>query len=125
MRGDIHALHGLEDIEELLDLGLDDGLDDDSQPLTSYKVSKAKKVLRFGSEGRVLAQKRLQIHQGFLLQGHNHKLSQAFDKLSAENIPVFSVKTDCFTIIAADLQRAQEVLSVGSGKGCWRVSKKG
>ena len=126
MGGDIHALHALEDIEELMDLGLDDGLDEDSQPLTSYKVSKAKKTLFV-----LVLKAESQLKNGFryikelLLQGHNHKLSQALDKLSAENIPVFSVKTDCFTIMATDLQRAQQVLSFDSGIGSWRVSKKG
>ena len=35
------------------------------------------------------------------------------------------MKTDCFTIRASDLSRAQHLLSFDSGIGSWRVSKKG
>ena len=124
MGGAIHMLSMIEDIEELIDLGLDDGLD--SRPIASFQVKECGKPLY------VLVMKaECQLKNGFryikelLLQSHNFKLMQAFDKLAESNIAVHSVKTDCFTIRASDLSRAQHLLSFDSGIGSWRVSKKG
>ena len=43
--------------------------------------------------------------------------------MTANNIPIHSVKTDCFTIRASDLERAQSLLPFDQGRGTWRVSK--
>ena len=58
-----------------------------------------------------------------LLQHHNHKLKQAWDTLTANDIKIHSVNTDCFTIRASDLERAQSLLTFDQGHGTWRVSK--
>ena len=125
MGGAIHMLNMIETVEETNDLGLDDGLD--SQPITSYSLRNSDKpplyVLVLKAES--------QLKNGFryikelLLQSHNFKLMDAFDKLQANNIPVCSVKTDCFTIRASDLSRAQHLLSFDQRIGSWRLSKKG
>ena len=105
-------------------MGLDSGLD--SKPLASFLFRESDKPLH------VLVMKaECQLKNGFryikelLLQSHNFKLMEAFDKLQADNIPVFSVKTDCFTIRASDLSRAKHLLTFDQGIGSWRVSKKG
>ena len=46
-------------------------------------------------------------------------------KMQNENIKVYSVKTDAFTIKSSDLQKAQELLEFGADIGKWRHSKTG
>ncbi len=70
-----------------------------------------------------------QLRNGFrytkelLLQGHNHKLTQAYDLLAGAGVQVFSVKTDCFVIRAENEAKARELLTFEQGIGTWRVSK--
>ena len=78
----------------------------------------------------VLARKaQTQLKNGFryikelLMQQHNHKLIDAFDLLKSNGIDVYSVKTDCFTIKATDLDKARERLNFDNGIGSWRLSK--
>ena len=49
-----------------------------------------------------------------LLQHHNHEMHQAWRKLKAAGVEVLTVKTDAFTIRAADALKAQEVLDFAS-----------
>ena len=58
-----------------------------------------------------------------LLQHHNNKLEVAYDTLRINNISVYSIKTDCFTIKAKDLPKAKELLNFDNGIGSWRLSK--
>ena len=57
------------------------------------------------------------------MQGHNFKLTQAYDSLDKAGVNMYSVKTDCFTIPAESEAKAREVLSFDQGVGSWRVSK--
>ena len=43
--------------------------------------------------------------------------------MTENNIKVFSVKTDAFTINASDLVSCQKLLKFNQGIGNWRVSK--
>jgi hypothetical protein len=106
MEGSIHVLSTIEAIEEVMDLGLDDGLD--STPIASFRFKDSDKAPLY-----VLVMKaESQLKNGFryikelLLQSHNSKLKEAYDKLEANGILISSVKTDCFTIRASDLSRA-------------------
>jgi hypothetical protein len=58
-----------------------------------------------------------------LLQRHNFFIHQSYEKLIENNIPVYSVKTDAFTILDSDLEKAKKLLNFESGIGNWRVSK--
>ena len=58
-----------------------------------------------------------------LLQKHNYFVYQSYEKLRKNNINVYSVKTDAFTINASDVEKASEILSFEKGIGNWRISK--
>ena len=46
-----------------------------------------------------------------------------YEKLKNNNIDVYSVKTDAFTIKQSDVEKAKEVISFYDDIGGWRVSK--
>jgi hypothetical protein len=58
-----------------------------------------------------------------LLQTHNFQMFEAYQKLTKYNVPVYSVKTDAFTIKASDLEKAESLLTFDEGFGSWRLSK--
>ena len=73
-----------------------------------------------------------------MLQNHNFKLREAYDKLAGAGVTVHSVKTDCFTIKAEHADLAKQLLDFGQDSisknvtigdkkesriGTWRVSK--
>ena len=43
--------------------------------------------------------------------------------IQSNNIDVYSVKTDAFTIKSSELEKAKTLLNFGSGIGLWRCSK--
>ena len=124
--GIIHSIQKIEDVSEVLErspLGLDDDCDMIA-PVVSVKF------VRRGDPYFVLVLNAAkQLRNGFryikelLLQGHNFKLMQAYDRLTAAGVKMCSVKTDCFTIPAASEATARELLSFDQGIGSWRVSK--
>ena len=57
------------------------------------------------------------------MQHHYQKLIDTFDTLRANGIDVYSIKTDCFTIKATDLDKARTLLNFDNGIGSWRLSK--
>jgi thymidine kinase len=59
-----------------------------------------------------------------LIQDHNFKMYKDYNTLRDNNINVYSIKTDAFTIKREDLQKAKELLAFG-GIGKWRVDKYG
>jgi hypothetical protein len=69
------------------------------------------------------------LHNGFryikelLLQFHNYYLNKSFQALRDNNITVFTVKTDAFTVLKRDLEEVKKLLDFGAGFGKWRVSK--
>ena len=60
-----------------------------------------------------------------LLQHHNYFMQAAVDRLTAEGIPVYTVKTDALTVHASFLEKCKELLDFQPGLGNWRVSKMG
>jgi hypothetical protein len=58
-----------------------------------------------------------------LLNYHNFKMYTDYEKLKNNNIDVFSVKTDAFTIKQSDVEKAKEVISFYDDIGGWRVFK--
>ena len=68
------------------------------------------------------------------LQYHNFKMYEAYKTLSENNIIVYSVKTDCFTIHADDVVKVygyrfcrvwrEGLLKFGTDIGDWRLDKK-
>ena len=60
-----------------------------------------------------------------LLQHHNFKMFKAFEILKSNNILVFSVKTDCFTIKKQDLEKVKTLLEFDNGIGTWRTGHSG
>jgi len=57
------------------------------------------------------------------VQYHNYQLNENCQTLKRNNITVYSVKTDAFTIHKDDVERAQQLLDFGSDFGQWRVHK--
>ena len=53
---------------------------------------------------------------------HNNKMMSANDILTSNNIDIYSVKTDCFTIKACDIEKAKQILEWDCGFGSWRLS---
>ena len=58
-----------------------------------------------------------------LMQHHNFYLNKCWRLLEDDNIRVFTVKTDAFTIKKSQVDQAQELLSWNEGIGTWRLSK--
>ena len=132
--GTMHVIQKIEErveVKPFFDHGLDYGIepldppsDDEAEELTSHLF------MTVGAPLYVLVRKaQQQLKNGFryikelLMQHHNHKLIGAFDMLRANGIDVYSIKTDCFTIKATDLEKARTLLNFDNGIGSWRLSK--
>ena len=114
----------LSKVVEQSELGLDDGIEGDTTCVSCFKfeqvgdpifvlVLKAEKQLRNG----------FRYIKELLLQNHNFKLREAYDKLAGAGVTVHSVKTDCFTLKAEHADLAKQLLTFGKDFGSWRVSK--
>ena len=55
-----------------------------------------------------------------LLQYHNYRIYKDYNTLRENEIEVFSVKTDAFTILRKDLQKAMKLLKFGKDIGDWK-----
>jgi hypothetical protein len=125
--GTIHSVQQIADLSKVVErseLGLDDGIEGDTTCVSCFKfeqvgdpifvlVLKAEKQLRNG----------FRYIKELLLQNHNFKLREAYDKLAGAGVTVHSVKTDCFTIKAEHADLAKQLLTFGKDFGSWRVSK--
>ena len=60
-----------------------------------------------------------------LLQHHNFRIYEAHQILQNNDIDVYTIKTDAFTVKPSDLEKCQELLNFGSDIGLWRHSKTG
>jgi hypothetical protein len=58
-----------------------------------------------------------------LLQNHNLRMYLNHQILTTNNINVYSVKTDAFTIDVNNIELAKSLLKFDNGMGSWRVSK--
>ena len=58
-----------------------------------------------------------------LLQYHNYKMYDDYTKLIDNDINVYSVKTDAFTINKNNLELAKQILKFSTDIGGWRLSK--
>ena len=58
-----------------------------------------------------------------LLQNHNFHMYESYEKLKANNINVYAVKTDAFHIAKKDVSKAKKVLNFYDDIGGWRVEK--
>ena len=56
-----------------------------------------------------------------LLQNHNFDMYESYEKLKANNINVYAVKSDAFHIAQKDVRKAKKVLDFGCEIGSWRV----
>ena len=56
-----------------------------------------------------------------LLQNHNFDMYESYEKLKANNINVYAVKSDAFHIAQKDIKKAKKVLNFGCEIGSWRV----
>ena len=57
-----------------------------------------------------------------LLRYHNFKICTVAEKLTDNNIKIYSVKTDAFIIEKSDIDAAKNFLRCSSDTGGWRVS---
>jgi hypothetical protein len=120
--GVIHRLDKIEQINNIDDWGLDDGID-----------TKSTQSIKFQSTGKpfyvLVIKDECQMQDGFrcikelIMQMHNQKMMDAYDTLQNTNIQIHSVKTDCFTIKADDLDKTKSSLDFDNGFGSWRLSK--
>ena len=55
-----------------------------------------------------------------LLQYHNYRIYKDYNTLRENNIEVFSVKTDAFTILRKDLQKVMKLLKFAKDIGDWK-----
>ena len=55
-----------------------------------------------------------------LLQYHNYRIYKEYNTLRENDIEVFSVKTDAFTILRKDLQKVMKLLKFGEDIGDWK-----
>lgn len=120
--GIIHRLDKIEHVEQIDDLGLDEGLD--VKPTSSIKFQSV------GQPFYILVIKHeCQMVDGFryikelIMQMHNNKMMSAYDILTSNDIEIYSVKTDCFTIKSCDIEKAKQLLDWDSGFGSWRLNK--
>ena len=60
-----------------------------------------------------------------LLQQHNFTMYEAYNKLTKNDINVYSAKTDAFVIDSKNVEKAKTVLNFHNDIGGWRVSKYG
>jgi len=58
-----------------------------------------------------------------VLQQFNHFLNSSYNTLKQNNIEVYSVKTDAFTIKATDAEAAKSLILFNNNIGSWRISK--
>ena len=63
--------------------------------------------------------------QELILQAHNFRMYMDYLTLRNNKVKVFSVKTDAYTILKTDLNKAMELLRFEKGIGNWRCSKEG
>ena len=56
-----------------------------------------------------------------LLQNHNFDMYESYEKLKANNINVYAVKSDAFHIAQKDVRKAKKVLDFHNDIGGWRV----
>ena len=56
-----------------------------------------------------------------LLQNHNFDMYESYEKLKANNINVYAVKSDAFHIAQKDVRKEKKVLNFGCEIGSWRV----
>jgi len=123
MGGSIHVIHKIEDALEIVDLGLDDDTPSEGAKETHLFKSSGDPLYVLVIKAEALLKNGFRYIKELLLQHHNHKLKQAWNTLTQNNINIYSVKTDCFTIRASDLERALTLLPFDQGHGTWRVSK--
>ena len=58
-----------------------------------------------------------------LLQIHNHKIQEGYNKLTSNGVDVWSVKTDAFVIRPGHLSKAKKAITFNSDIGGWRHEK--
>jgi hypothetical protein len=107
---------------EIIDLGLDDDTPSQGARETHLFKTSCDPLYVQVIKAEALLKNGFRYIKELLLQHHNRKLKQAWDTLTKNN-KVHSVKTDCFTIRASDLEGAQSLLQFDQGHGSWRVSK--
>ena len=100
-------------------------LDDDN-----IELSRSASLKQVGDPYYILVIKsESQLRNGFryikelLTQIHNHEFFNAYNLLKSNQINTRSIKTDCFTIKASDLERVKQLLNFDGAIGNWRVSK--
>ena len=96
-----------ESINKLdVDIVDDDGNPEISDALKDVKDDNEYYILNISGESTL--KNGFRYIKELLLQHHNFFIHQSHEKLIENNIPVYSVKTDAFTILASDLEKAKK-----------------
>ena len=95
---------------------------DDALRYTHEKSSKTRYYIVSNSGERKLMNGFRYIKE-LLLQNHNFHMYESYEKLKANNINVYAVKSDAFHIAKKDVRKAKKVLDFHTDIGGWRVEK--
>ena len=99
----------------------EDGTDNISRGLSYVETHNPLHILSFKATAKL--RNGFRYIKELLLQHHALVMFEAYQRLTENNIKVFSVKTDAYTINASDLVLCQKVLNFEKNIGNWRVSK--
>ena len=58
-----------------------------------------------------------------LLQFHNYNMYETFKTLNENDVEVFSVKTDAFTVRKTDVDKVNDLLDIGKDVGQWKINE--
>ncbi len=123
--GTITFIQQYEDVEgELQANQLDKGLEDAEMATTkSSKPTGAKRLYILNISAQAELTNGFRYIKELLMQHHNFYLNKCWQLLEDNDIKVFTVKTDAFTIRQSQVEQAQEFLAWEEGIGTWRLNK--
>ena len=117
--GKINIIKQLEKEEEEDDDDSDVDSDDEEEAPDEDTKNKGKYYVLNVSDYAVLKNGYRYIKE-LLLQYHDFRIYKDYNTLRENDIEVFSVKTDAFTILRKDLQKAMKLLKFGKDIGDWK-----
>jgi hypothetical protein len=109
----------------LLDVGInmDDDDDNDEFAVNNISTPTLKELYVLNINKSATLTNGFRYIKELVLQRHNYFMNKSYKKLKEQNITVYSVKTDAFTIKESDVEKAKELLNFEPGIGNWRLSK--
>ena len=119
----VNKLNG-DKIDKIYEYKIDDKIHyvKDDDPNRSIEViGKKNKYYIVSTSGERKLMDGFRYMKELLLQNHNFHMYDSYEKLNANNINVYAVKSDAFHIAKKDIRKAKKVLDFYDGIGGWRV----